>query len=233
MKNQKNIVTAFLVAAFLIASTLFLYSCVQQPEISVMITPEILNKWVSNGYGTDLNGYSKMVIIDATSQNSYTGDGFVPGAYLMDTNVDLNAERSDGVATIASMVPTREHIDELIQRMGIDQETVIVITGDTMLAIGRAYFIFRYWGFPKQRLKVMNGTNATYSEAGFPLETSGPPEPEDSPYTLCNLAQNTSLRTSLSEMISIAEDTDPESVVIDARTSNEYGVAFPEPRKHL
>ena len=222
IKNQKNILTASLVSVFLIAATLFLYSCVQHPGISVMITPEILNKWVSNGYGTDLNGYSKMAIIDATSQSSYTGDGFVPGAYLMDTNVDLNAERSDGVATIASMVPTREHIDDLIQRVGIDQETVIVITGDTMLAIGRAYFIFRYWGFPKQRLKVMNGTNATYSEAGFPLETSVPPDPEDSSYTLCNLTQNTSLRASLSEMIGLAEDTDPESVVIDARTSNEY-----------
>jgi 3-mercaptopyruvate sulfurtransferase SseA len=222
IKNQKNIVTAFLVSVILIAATFFLYSCLQQPEISVMITPETLNKWVTNGYGTDLNGYSKMVIIDATSQNSYTGDGFVPGAYLMDTNVDLNAERSDGVVTIASMVPAKEHIDDLIQRMGIDQETVIVITGDTMLVIGRAYYIFRYWGFPKQQLKVMNGTNATYAEAGFPLETSLPPEPEGSTYTLCNLTQNTSLRTSLSEMISVAEDTDPESVVIDARTSNEY-----------
>lgn len=222
LKNQKNIITAFLVSVFLIAATLFLYSCDQQTEMSVMITPEILNKWVTNGYGTDLNGYSKMVIIDATSQNSYTGDGFVPGAYLMDTNVDLNAERSDGVANIASMVPAKEHIDDLIQRMGIDQETVLVITGDNMLAIGRAYFIFRYWGFPKQRLKVMNGTNATYSEAGFSLETSVPPEPEDSTYTICNLTQNTSLRSSLSEMIGIAEDTDPESVIIDARASNEY-----------
>jgi 3-mercaptopyruvate sulfurtransferase SseA len=221
IKNQKNIVTAFVVSVFLLAGTLFLYSCNQQPGVSVMITPDILNEWVTNGYGTDLNGYSKMVIIDATSQNSYTGGGFVPGAYLMDTGVDLEAERSNGVATIASMVPAKEHIDDLIQRVGIDQETVIVITGDTMLAIGRAYFIFRYWGFPKERLKVMNGTNATYAEAGFPL-TSVPPEPEDSPYTLCNLTQKTSLRASLSDMIVIAEDTDTESVVIDARTAGEF-----------
>ncbi len=222
LKNKRIFPTAALVSILLTAALILQCGCDQQPEVAVMITPEALNDWVTNGYGVDSFGYSKMVIVDATNQSNYTGGGFVPGAYLLDTDSDLNAERSDGVANIASMVPAKDDVEALIQGLGIDQETVIVITGDNMLAIGRAYFIFRYWGFPKQRLKVMNGTNATYVEAGFPLEKAVPPEPERSDFSVCSLTQNSSLRASISDMIEIAEDADPESVVIDVRTSNEY-----------
>ena len=68
-------------------------------------------------------------------------------------------------------------MDEIIRRTNIDSDAIIVITGSRMTSIGRAYFNFRYWGFPRQQLKVLNGTSATYAAAGFALQTEDPPVP--------------------------------------------------------
>lgn len=201
---------------------------------TVMITPQTLNEWVTSGYPAAASvrpagvyGYTKMVVLDVDSQSGY-GAGHVPGAYLFDTAADLSATRNNGVSDTISQVATEAQMDGLIQRTGIDENTVVVLTGGgtNMMNIGRAYFNFRYWGFPKKRLRVLNGTNATYQAAGYSLETVSPPAPTPSIYTVCMLPQNTSVRTSLEEMIAVAEDTDASTVVIDSRSADEYnGVA--------
>lgn len=249
---------ALFIVFFLAAVPLFLQSCGSggysnpQSEItgsSVLIDPATLNGWITNGYGIDSFGFNKMVVLDvasATGTTSYTGSGHVPGAFILDPSVDLSASRSDGIggaysytdtngvtwtdSNTPSMLATRSQMDNLIQRTGIDENTVIVFTTDSgagnLMNMGRAYFNFRYWGFPKERLKVLDGFNSTYAAAGFALQTTVPPAPPASAYSVCQLTQNTSLRAPLAEMITVAEDNDPKTVVVDARSPNEYnGVA--------
>ena len=196
---------------------------------SVLISPATLNDWIANGYGTDSAGFNKMVILDvasATGTTSYTTSGHVQNAFLLDTGADLTTTRSDGVSDTIVMVATRTQMDNLIQRTGIDEKTVVVITGDSLLNMGAAYFGFRYWGFPKNRIKVLDRTNAAYRVAGYPLFSTVPPAPSPSSYSVCKLTQNTSLRAPLSEMITLAEGGLPNTVAWDVRTANEYnGVA--------
>jgi len=237
IRNSKNRVSLLLISIMLVSISLYLYSCgggfsdpkVEATSTSVLISPQTLNGWITSGYGTDSHGFNKIVVLDATSATgttSYTTTGHVPGAFLLDPAADLNSPRSDGVSTVINEVATRSQVEDVIHRTGIDQNTVVVITGDSLLNVGTAYFTFRYWGFPKERLKVLNGTNVTYAAAGFSLENTVPPAPTASTYSVCQLTQNTSMRASLSDMISLAEGAVPNGLAWDVRTPDEYnGVA--------
>jgi len=225
---------ALFVAMLIVAVPLFLQSCgggfsdpkSQAAQESVLVSPAQLNEWITNGYGTDSFGFNKLVVLDVATVTAYTTSGHVRNAFLLDTAVDLSAARSDGVSVTITQVPTRAQMDDLIQRTGIDERTVVALTGDSLLNVGFAYFNFRYWGFPKERLKVLDRTNAAYGTAGFTLETTVPPAPAASSYSVCQLTQNTSLRASLSEMINVAEGAIPNVVTWDVRNANEFnGVA--------
>jgi len=231
LKDRRRL-AALLAALSLMLLPFYLSGCGSdyddpQAEVgSVMVSTAMVNSWVMNGYGTDDRGYSKMVVLDVNTAGGYISPGHVPGAYLVDEAVDVSATRSDGVADTISQVATKAQMDDVIRRTGIDENTVVLITGRHMMFIGRAYFNFRYWGFPRERLRVMNGTNARYAADGFSLVISAPPAPEPSTYSVCNLEQNTSVRASMAEMIQVARDNDPKTVVVDARSPNEYnGVA--------
>ncbi|MDH3391172.1 MAG: selenite/tellurite reduction operon rhodanese-like protein ExtH, partial [Desulfobulbaceae bacterium] len=236
MKRRKSILYTFLVMTLLPASSLLLYNCsggsssysdtpatVQQAS-QVMISPATLNNWVVNGYGTDSTGYNKLVILDVDSASTYASR-HIPGSYNLDTGSDLYTTRSDGVAFTVSQVATKEMMDALIQRTGIDDHTVIALVGNgSLMNVGRAYFNFRYWGFPKERLKVLDGTkDATYvTAAGYTLTAAVTPDPTPSTYSVAQLTTNVSVRASMEEMIGYAGDSDPFTVIIDSRSDDEY-----------
>ncbi len=188
----------------------------------VMIDAETLHNWAENGYGTDTLGYDKLVILDVDSVSGYEA-GHIPGAQHLDTGTDLHTERSNGVSYTPRQVPTAAMMNDLMQRTGIDERTVIALVGDgNMMSVGRAYFNFRYWGFPKERLRVLNGTkSATYEGAGFQLATNSP-EAEPSTYNVANLEANIHLRAPLDEMIAVAENGSEQTVILDARSEGEY-----------
>jgi 3-mercaptopyruvate sulfurtransferase SseA len=119
-------------------------------------------------------------------------------------------------------------MDDLIQRTGIDANTVIVFTTSpgnfNMMNLGRAYFNFRYWGFPKERLRVLDGNTADHYAAVDDLSTVTP-APVVSAYSVCDLRQDTSVdevRASFEEMFAVAGDDDPLTVIADARSADEY-----------
>lgn len=231
LKDRRRL-AALLAALSLVLVPLFFLGCggdeYNDPGAavgSVMVSTAAVNSWVTGGYGTDSFGYNKMVVLSVDSQSGYAA-GHVPGAYLVDTGADVSATRSDGIADTVSQVATKAQMDDLIHRTGIDENTVVVITGYHMMYIGRVYFNFRYWGFPRERLRVMNGTKSTYQADGFALETAVPPLPAPSTYSVCNLTQDTSVRASFEETFNVAQDNDPATIVVDSRSDNEYnGVA--------
>jgi 3-mercaptopyruvate sulfurtransferase SseA len=155
------------------------------------------------------------------------GAGHVPGAFLLDTGVDLSTTRNNGIADTISQVPTQAQMDALIQRTGINANTVIVFTTSpgnfNMMNLGRAYFNFRYWGFPKERLRILDGNTSLYG-ADYALSTTTP-APAVSTYSVCNLRQDSSVdevRASFEEMFAVAGDDDPATVIADARSADEY-----------
>ncbi|MDH3391393.1 MAG: rhodanese-like domain-containing protein [Desulfobulbaceae bacterium] len=166
-----------------------------------------------------------MVILDVDSKGGYAA-GHIPGAFLLaDDDTALWAKRSNTFIAGSAQVPDRSQIDAIIRRANIDETSVVVLTGRDLSVVGRAYYTFRYWGFSREHLKVLNGSKNSYVAAGFPLETTEPKKPEPGIFSVCNLRPDLSIdqvRATFQEMLAIAEDTDSKTVIIDSRSSAEF-----------
>ncbi|MHB1397171.1 MAG: selenite/tellurite reduction operon rhodanese-like protein ExtH [Trichloromonadaceae bacterium] len=139
---------------------------------------------------------------------------------------DLQAKRFEGVTDASPMVATGEQMDALLQRLGINANTTIIFTySHNPYFQSRAYWTFRYWGFPKERLKMLNGGNDAFAAAYPELMTREVPVPVASTYSVRELAGlNPDLRASVGEMIGIVSTlaTSTSDVVIDGRGTTNY-----------
>jgi 3-mercaptopyruvate sulfurtransferase SseA len=129
------------------------------------------------------------------------------------------------------MVAEGARIDALVQKYGIDKNTTIVFTGGgsatpnagAVLQVTRAYWTFRYWGFPKEKLKFLDGIDFAW-KALYGLTTGNPPTPAPSTYSVkSNVQLRTDLRASLGDMINVAEGRVANAVPVDMRSSEADG----------
>lgn len=185
---------------------------------NVLIEPATLKAWIDQGLVNADSSFNEKVVI---LEYGTSGDR-IPGACRVGTN-ELRGTRLDGLAPAGSMVATGEQMDAVIQRLGIDENTTIVfVASGAMYLETRAYWTFRYWGFPQERLKVLNGGYAAWQADGYTL-TAEVPSPAPSTYTVKNLGTlNSDLRVSISELIAKLASTEVNGVdylTMDARTS--------------
>lgn len=189
---------------------------------TALIDAATLKGWVDAGLVNKQAGYERVVILDVStnpviapattpstddSTNAYNTVGHIPGAQLISAGSAAFYEtRAEGPMSITgSMVCTGATMDSLIQKAGIDATTTIVLTtnGTSALNLTRAYTTFRYWGFPKSRIKVLQSGNAGWTAAGYAL-TSNVPSIQKSTYGVAQNGKsnvNTDMRVSLGEMI--------------------------------
>jgi 3-mercaptopyruvate sulfurtransferase SseA len=90
------------------------------------------------------------------------------------------------------------------------------------MSVGRLYFNFRYWGFPKERLKVLNGLNGAY-KANYGLATTVPAITVSTYSVKNNPVFRDDLRVSLKDMLDYADGKVSNVVVIDGRGSDGPG----------
>ena len=189
---------------------------------TALISAETLKGWIDAGKVNGA-GYDRVVVLDVNSMANY-GAGHVPGSQFLES-ADIYQVRREGPANDVNMVPDGTRMTALLRKYGIDGRTTVVFTGGSAagsasnyLAVTRAYFTFRYWGFPKERLKLLDGINAAWS-AAYGLGTASAPAVTPSTYSVAgNRVLNSQLRLSLSEMISAAEGNKPNAVVVDFRS---------------
>ena len=195
---------------------------------ATLLPPETLKAWIDAGIVNGI-GFDRVVILDVTSQATYSA-GHIPGAQFANSS-DINQNRQEGPAADVNMNADGPHMDAFIQKYGIDKNTTIVFTtggtpaASTVLSATRTYWMFRYWGFPKEKLKLLDGVNFSYA-ATYPggLTTVPSPAPVPSTYSVRNnAALRTDLRASLLDMINVAENRVPNAVPIDMRTAATAG----------
>jgi len=194
---------------------------------ATLIAPETLKSWVDSGI-VNSTGFDRVVILDVTSLATYTA-GHVPGAQFVSSN-EIAQTRMEGPATDVTMVLDGARMDALVQKYGIDKDTTVVITSGgaspsagSVLTATRTYWIFRYWGFPKEKLKVLDGINFAWN-AAYGLTPGNPPVLTPSTYSVKNNVQlRTDLRASLSDMINVAESKVANAVPVDMRSSEADG----------
>lgn len=191
---------------------------------NVLIEPATLKGWMDQGLVASNGTFdSRVVILDF---NSDTTKQRIKSACRVSA-AELNSTRLEGVGNAASMVATGAQMDAVIQRLGINENTTIVITtNSSTYQATRAYWIFRYWGFPKERLKVLDGLDAAFAAAYPDLMTTEVPTVTPSTYSVRNLdGINDDLRASVGEMIEIVKTlpTSTTNVVLDARATATTG----------
>jgi 3-mercaptopyruvate sulfurtransferase SseA len=186
-----------------------------------LLSSESLKTWVDQGK-VNGEGYDRVVILNVTDNAALYAAEHIPGAQLLNWNTDVWQTRIEGLAPDVNMVPEGSLMDAVIQRSGIDQNTTIVFTSTNMLHAARAYFTFRYWGFPKKRLKMLDGLNGGW-KALFPMTTEVPAVTPSTYSVRNNGTLRADLRASLGEMMSVAADTNPDTVIVDGRSAASAG----------
>jgi thiosulfate/3-mercaptopyruvate sulfurtransferase len=180
-----------------------------------LIDVATLMRWQSQGLVNAPSG-EKVVILDVTSQTTYDA-GHIPGAVRVDSGTEMMQTRFEGVAEMASLVADGAHMDEIIKRAGIDANTTIVCTSNSLTSATRLYTTFRYWGFPKNRLKVLDGVDGDWM-ATYTAEVTTPTITPSSYSVTPNGANRVQadLRASLGEMMDAVRNYDgTKQVIID------------------
>lgn len=196
---------------------------------TALIDAGTLKQWVDAGLVNKAGGYDRVVILDVSANasdgsNAYNTVGHIPGAQLISGGSNAFQEtRAEGpLSATGSMVCSGATIDSLIQNAGIDKYTTIVLTTNATGASGainmcRAYATFRYWGFPKNRLKVLDGGNYAWTATTDKDGNAKPkydltaivPTIQKSTYGVAQNGTtnvNPGMRVSLSEMIAYVND---------------------------
>lgn len=136
---------------------------------TALVTAGTLKTWTDEGLVNKKGGYDRVVILEITANANHYNTEHIPGAILVNMTSDIMASRVEGPAQFGQMVADGKQMDTLIQKAGIDENTTIVFTtSDTEITANahynmtRGYVTFRYWGFPKERLKVLDGGNKAW-----------------------------------------------------------------------
>lgn len=208
-------------------------SAVTTKTATALIDAGTLKGWIDAGLvNKTLGSYDRVVILEVTTNSTNYNTEHIPGAIMVNRSTDLAMQRVEGPALTGDLVADGKMMDTLIQRCGIDGNTTIVFTtseaemnANNHYNLTRGYATFRYWGFPKERLKVLDGGNKAWKAAGYSM-TSVPPNIKTSTY--CVTPNNTNrvradLRATLAEMIAAVQAGTASNDFIDGRSDGVPG----------
>ncbi len=198
---------------------------------NALIEPQTLKEWVDAGLVNSDDVYADPRVAVIRSDAGGYDSGHVPGAVPLSVGdasggAVLKATRVDGLGEAKALVPTGETVDTLLQNAGVGPNTTIVISGpgegSGMYYATRLYWTLRFWGFPRERLKLINGGTAAYGEE-YELSFENVETPETG-YNLEAFDEpNYGVRKGFNEMLQLVDDGTAE--VIDQRGSFESKIA--------
>lgn len=202
---------------------------------NALIDAATLKQWMDEGKvnSTDTASRDRVVIVTVATAAQY-GTQHIPGAQLLNSSTELLMTRMEGVGSMTTMVLDGPSIDNLVKRLGINANTTVVFVASrnqNALNPSRAYFTFRYWGFPRERLKVLDGgengwetavTTNGWDAARYALTTAAPAV-TPSTFSVRNWhvyngssTANFGVRTSIGEMLSVVDRINNATLGTDA-----------------
>jgi 3-mercaptopyruvate sulfurtransferase SseA len=155
-------------------------AAVTTTKAPAVIDAATLKTWVDQGKLNAAAGNpDRVVVVSLASFAAYStvSRGHIPGSVLMETSTDLTDTREEGLGAVSSMMLTSSHMDTVVKKFGIDGNTTIVLTIPKKSSDletyqqSVAYFTYRYWGFARNRIKILNGGDDAWDFAGYPLAT--------------------------------------------------------------
>jgi len=174
-------------------------------KASTIITAGTLKQWIDEGkLNAPYGSRDRVVVLSTSTLADWTTKGHIPGAVRLDT-AETAKDRIEGLALAATMMPDGPMMDGIVQRLGIDANTTIVFTipkNSSIYNQSVPFWNFRYWGFSRDRLKILNGGDDAWDVAGLALSTDAIDKYTPSThYVSQNAALKDVVRYSLTEMI--------------------------------
>jgi 3-mercaptopyruvate sulfurtransferase SseA len=189
---------------------------------SAIVDAATLAKWTDEGkVNAPLGTADRVVVVSVTTPASFTTRKHLPDAVLLDSSTELSMVREEGLGPAGNMMLGGPQIDALVQKFGIDGSTTIVLThprGSTdseHLQPAVAYWTFRYWGFPRERVKMLNGGDDAWEVAGLPLTDAAiVPTPSTFSVTSNKVLKDT-LRFSVGEILTLVDSMNRDRSVLN------------------
>jgi 3-mercaptopyruvate sulfurtransferase SseA len=181
---------------------------------SAIIDAATLRQWADEGKINAPFGIAdRVVVVSVTTRANFTSTTrkHIPDAVLLDNSTDLTTTREEGLGPATVMMATGPMMDSLVKKLGIDGATTIVFTfpkGSTdseHLQQAVAFWTFRYWGFARDRVKLLNGGDDAWEAAGGAL-TDAVVSVTPSTYSVAsNKVLKPDLRHSVGEMLTLID----------------------------
>ena len=203
---------------------------------TALIDPETLHEWQEAGLVNreDVDGEHRVVVlriddwyVDASQEAEIQAfdEGHIPGAVPIEAG-DIHAMRLEGLADAAPRVATGDQMDDVMDKAGVCPSTTIVVSGSSPLRTARVYWTLRYWGFPRERVKVLNGGYHAYGEAyGLEEGEFDPDVTADAEFSVeANDGLNNDLRLGVAQMIQRVDnlnDGESDDIILENRTHPE------------
>jgi thiosulfate/3-mercaptopyruvate sulfurtransferase len=150
----------------------------------------------------------RIVEIDYIPATSYML-GHIPGAVLFDWKRDI-------IDTTKRDVISKEVMEESLQRIGVNNDTILIVYGDFKNWFATfALWIFKYYEF--QDVRLMNGSRKKWFEEDRPISLDIPSYPRGN---FKSSGRDKSIRASMNDVKDILGSQD--NILIDVRTNDEY-----------
>ena len=166
----------------------------------------------------------RVVIVSVATSATFTSTTkkHIAEAVLLDYPNELTMTREEGLGPAGSMMLSGPRMDALVQKLGIDGATTVVLTiprGSTdndTYQLSVAYWTFRYWGFSRERVKILNGGDDAWDVAGQPLSDAVlVPTPSKWSVT-ANKTLHDNVRMSVGEMIVFVDGLNRDKSLLSA-----------------
>ena len=187
-----------------------------EPEMDMLVSTGWLSRHLDD---PDLVVLDCSVLVEQDGQGGYRtvsgrsnyDAGHIPGAGFADLTGDL----SDGDSPIRFAVPTPEQFAAAMSRLGVGDDTRVVLYDASNSAwAARVWWMLRWIGF--DRAAVLDGGLRSWTAEGRPLST----DPADRPAGMLTLAVRPELIADRDEVLASIDDEDVN--IIDALSEAQY-----------
>jgi 3-mercaptopyruvate sulfurtransferase SseA len=191
---------------------------------SAIIDAATLAKWMDEGkVNAPFGTADRVVIVSVASQANFTSTTkkHIAEAVLLDYPNELTMTREEGLGPAGVMMLSGPRMDALVQKLGIDGSTTVVLTiprgssDSETYQLSVAFWTFRYWGFARERIKILNGGDDAWDAAGQPL-SDAVLVPTPSAYSVtANKVLKDQMRMSVGEMITFVDSVNRDRSVLN------------------
>lgn len=191
---------------------------------SPIIDAQTLGKWTDEGkVNAPFGTADRVVVVSVATLANFTSTTkkHIPDAVLLDYPNELTMTRTEGLGPSGVLMLSGPRMDALVQRLGIDASTTVVLTAprgssdSEYYQLSVAYWTFRYWGFSRERVKILNGGDDAWDVAGRPL-TDALLVPTASTFSVtANKTLKDNMRLSVGEMIAFVDSVNRDRGVLN------------------